>query len=672
MPSNSAASALVVLEGFRGLFSGPDQCAILLAPDQTVLDATPAARRLFGLACEGTVPLPDFPLDVENGVERALAGAIARVDLWRPDADGTPRAFEIIVQPIVSGDSIAAVLLQTYDITERRKREREGALLARIALAVGQTESISRAITATLQQICETTGWSFGEAWVPRVINDVAVLERRGTWSRPDPALEMFAIQAGGLRFQSGEGMPGTVWASKKHLWVEDLRHFTQFTRGALAVLAGLHAAVAIPLVEADGEVAAVLVFFMRDVASGNAQFVQLASAVAAPLARLVRQKQVEEAHRLAEARLSGMVSIAADAIISIDAERRITMFNWGAERIFGYRASEAMGQLIDILLPEELRSRHAAHIVGFAHSLQTTRRMGERSRIVGLRKNGDMFPAEASISRFLTDGEWVYTVILRDISERVRTEEELRVLAEQAREAAASRDQVLALVSHDLRNPLNTISICLSGLRDDPPPTPEMADGLVVLAQESLALMSRMIQDLLDVASIEAGKLSLERQPQPVLPLLLRAVEMHAMLAEQHKLELRIDNASCLGRETEGRVVDIDGERILQVLSNLIGNAIKFTDPGGQVIIFLEWLPNAVQIAVRDTGYGIPIDAIPHVFDRFWHARRGAAQPSTGLGLAIARGLVEAHEGRIWVESSLGEGSTFYFTLPLALGSVR
>jgi signal transduction histidine kinase len=262
-----------------------------------------------------------------------------------------------------------------------------------------------------------------------------------------------------------------------------------------------------------------------------------------------------------------------------------------------------------------------------------------------------------------------VYTVILRDISERVRIEGELRVLAEQSREAAAWRDQVMALVSHDLRNPLNTISICLSGLHDDPPPTPEMADGLVVLAQESLALMSRMIQDLLDVASIEAGKLSLERQPQPVVPLLLRAVEMHAMLAEQHQLDLQID-ASCLGNETAEIAVDVDGERILQVLSNLIGNAIKFTDPGGRITVFLERLPEAVQIAVRDTGYGIPIDAIPHVFDRFWHARRGTAQPSTGLGLAIVRGLVEAHGGRIWVESSLGKGSTFYFTLPLVSGN--
>jgi PAS domain S-box-containing protein len=459
------------------------------------------------------------------------------------------------------------------------------------------------------------------------------------------------------------------AWAAGKDLWIADLRHSEIFTRGALAKMAGLRAAVAIPLIEITSskteDPVAVLVFFMRDVHPDHEHLVRMASAVASPLARLLRQKQAEELHRLAEARFSGMVAIAADAIISIDAERRITMFNWGAERIFGYDADEAIGQLIDMLLPEDLRSRHAAHIVGFASSPQTTRRMGERSRIVGQRKNGEVFAAEASISRFLTNGEWIYTVILRDISERIRIEEELRVLAEQMREAAAARDQVMALVSHDLRNPLNTISICLSGLRDDPPPPTEMADGLVVLAQESLSLMSRMIQDLLDAASIDAGKLSFDQTPQPLGPILWRAVDMHKMLAAEHNIDLVIDSELAQTLATDPFVANVDSERILQVLSNLLGNACKFTDAGGRITVSATRLPDAVQLMVRDTGCGIPLDAIPHVFDRFWHARRGATQRSTGLGLAIARGIVEAHGGRIWVESSLGEGSAFYFTLP-------
>lgn len=651
------------MDAFGTLFGNSGHRALLLTPDQTVLEATTLARRLFNLASEGPVPLPRFPSAVEVAIEQASQGMIARLDIQHSDPEGINRTFELIVQPIEMGGVVAAILLHAYDVTERRHTEREGHLLSHIALAVGQTENVNLAVVVTLKHICDATGWVLGEAWIPRVeAPSTQVLERRGIWSIPDAQLDAFTAQGSGLRFRAGEGIPGTAWASGKYIWVNDLRNSPLFTRGALAALAGLRAAVAIPLIYTAGEVVAVLVFLMRDVHADNEELVQLASAVAAPLAQLLRQKQVEEAHRIAEARFTGMVSIASDAIISIDSERRITLFNWGAERIFGYSTGEVMRQLIDILLPENLRSRHAAHIVGFATSSQATRRMGERSRIVGLRKNGELFPAEASISRFLTAGEWVYTVILRDVSESVRTEEELRILAERMRKAAASRDEVMALVSHDLRNPLNTISICLSGLRDDPPPPAAMADGLVVLAQESVTLMSRMIQDLLDVASIDAGKLSLEQTAQPLGPILRRAVDMHSMLAAEQQIALLLDNALT----GDQPIVNIDGERIVQALSNLIGNACKFTEPGGRITISALRFPDAVQVTVRDTGRGISLDAIPHIFDRFWYAQRGSAQRSTGLGLAIARGIVEAHGGRISVESTVGEGSAFLFTIPL------
>jgi len=286
---------------------------------------------------------------------------------------------------------------------------------------------------------------------------------------------------------------------------------------------------------------------------------------------------------------------------------------------------------------------------------------MGERSHIVGRRKNGETFPAEASISRFLVGREWGYTAILRDVSERVRKEDELRVLAERMRKAANARDEVMALVSHDLRNPLSTMSMCLSALHDDPPPTPDMAHGLVMLAEEAALLMSRMIQDLLDIASIDAGQLSIERTKQAIGPTLEQAVEMHRPISAEQEIALVMD----LQPGLEEHMLMIDRERIVQALSNLIANGCKFTRAGGSVTVSAVALPDAVQVTVRDTGRGIPVDAIPHVFDRFWHARRGAAQRSTGLGLAIVRGIIEAHGGRIWVESTVGEGSAFHFTLP-------
>ena len=659
-----------VSDAFRGLFGRSDQYALLVIPDHTVLEGTTAARRLFGLDEAGIVPVPEFPSTVAKAIDEAFQGEGVRLELVAPTPDGE-RTFDVTVQPVGTQSVVEKVLLLAVaNCLPRSRRDQESELLVRIALAVSQTDDVSLAVEQTLRHICQATGWVLGEAWVLRPVEGgEPVLGYCGEWTSEKRLLQAFTAQAAGLRFRRGEGIPGTAWGAGAPVWVSDLRTSGIFTRRALAAAARLEAAVSIPLVyAADDEIVAILQFFMREVPADNEQLVQLVSAVAAPLAQLLRQKQSDGAHRLAEARFTGIVSTASDAIISIDGSRRITLFNWGAERIFGYSAAEALGQLVDILLPEELRSRHAAHIVEFARSSDITRRMGERSRIVGLRKNGEIFPAEGSISRLSSGGEWVYTVILRDVSERIRTEEELRVLAERMRKAAESRDEVMALVSHDLRNPLSTISMCLSGLRDDPPPTPDMANGLVVLAEESALLMSRMIQDLLDIASIDAGRLSIDRVRQTIGPTLRRAVDMHRLIGIEQGISVAADVPS----EMDQIAVMIDGERIVQVLSNLIGNACKFTDAGGSVVVSAAMLPDAVQVTVRDTGRGVPVDAIPHVFDRFWHARRGAAQRSTGLGLAIARGIIEAHDGRIRVESTVGQGSAFHFTVPSTTNAVR
>ena len=659
----ASATRDFVLDAFRVLFGDAERYALLLTSDNDVLEGTAAARRLFGLPPEGVVSARGIlPSAVARAIDEAFRGRLMKLDFAPETRNGTG-AFEIVIQPAGALADTGSVLLLAVPTTGRSSHdEQEGELLARIALAVSKTDSVTFAVEETLRNICQATGWPLGEAWIPQNSEGATpALMCCGSWTSEKGWLETFTTQATGLRFNRGEGVPGAAWDSGRPVWVGDLATSRIFTRGALAAISRLKAAVAIPLMFADDDFVGVLQFYMRDVPANNDELVKRASAVATPLAQLLRQKQSEEAHRLAEARFIGMVSMASDAIISIDSARRITLFNWGAERIFGYSSAEAIGQLMDILLPEDVRSRHAAHIASFAASSDTTRRMGERSHIVGRRKNGETFPAEASISRFLVGREWGYTAILRDVSERVRKEDELRVLAERMRKAANARDEVMALVSHDLRNPLSTMSMCLSALHDDPPPTPDMAHGLVMLAEEAALLMSRMIQDLLDIASIDAGQLSIERTKQAIGPTLEQAVEMHRPISAEQEIALVMD----LQPGLEEHMLMIDRERIVQALSNLIANGCKFTRAGGSVTVSAVPLPDAVQVTVRDTGRGIPVDAIPHVFDRFWHARRGAAQRSTGLGLAIVRGIIEAHGGRIWVESTVGEGSAFHFTLP-------
>ena len=535
------------------------------------------------------------------------------------------------------------------------RRERwQAKLLTSLTLAIADTDSLELAIGATLRTVCEATGWVIGEAWVPRGAGDARRLERAGVWTGRDRKLATFATQGQGFRFLPGEGLPGVAWRDRRPVWARQLAEESDFTRGPLVAAAGIRAAVAIPVVVGD-DVVAVLSFYMADPRQADTQLVEPTTAVVAQLGALMRRKEAEEAQRVAEAQLGGMVAISVDAIISCDESRRITLFNWGAEQIFGYTSAEVLGQSLDMLLPEELRARHAAHIAQFATSAATARRMGERSRIVGLRKNGEVFPAEASISRFMAGGRWTFTVMLRDVSARQRIEEGLRA-------AIAARDQVLAVVSHDLRNPLSAVTMCASALRNALPPGADAADELLGTIRESTDLMHRIIQDLLDVASLDAGRLSLDRHIQRVEPILERAVEVFRPLADENGIALDLELGSRPVPE-----VSVDAERVLQVLSNLIGNACKFTPRGGEVRLSAAARDGVAMISVSDTGSGIEPEHLTRVFDRFWHTTGRPAVRSTGLGLAIAKGIVEAHGGRIWVESTRGAGSKFFFTVPVA-----
>jgi signal transduction histidine kinase len=170
---------------------------------------------------------------------------------------------------------------------------------------------------------------------------------------------------------------------------------------------------------------------------------------------------------------------------------------------------------------------------------------------------------------------------------------------------------------------------------------------------------MNRLIQDLLDVSSIEAGQFSIDKRPQPVNSLVVDAVEAVQVQAAARSLHLETRLPQASPR------VDCDADRVSQVLANLLGNAIKFTEPGGTILVRVEPRASDVLFSVADTGPGIPVPHLPYVFDRFWRTP-DPARKGTGLGLSIAKGIVEAHGGRIWVESQVGQGSVFFFTLPL------
>jgi PAS domain S-box-containing protein len=248
--------------------------------------------------------------------------------------------------------------------------------------------------------------------------------------------------------------------------------------------------------------------------------------------------------------------------------------------------------------------------------------------------------------------------VVIADVTAQKRAEAESNRLYAEARSALKGRDRVLAVVSHDLRNPLAAIHMASMLLLEDS--SEEKKQAQLGVIQRASAQMQRLVEDLLEVVRIEGGGLRVDAKPCRLADLVEAASEFLRPLTDSHSVVLQIECAADFH-------VRADRERILQVFTNLISNAADHTPEGGRIVIRSERIRDAeVKVSVEDTGRGILPEYLPHVFDSFWQAKR-TGRAGAGLGLSIAKGIVEAHGGRIWVESERGRGSTFHFSLPLA-----
>ena len=236
-------------------------------------------------------------------------------------------------------------------------------------------------------------------------------------------------------------------------------------------------------------------------------------------------------------------------------------------------------------------------------------------------------------------------------------------ILYHDAQEAVSSRDEVLAIVSHDLRSPLNTIGMSSQLLLELTMDDTQRKRHLEII-DRAKTRMDRLIQDLVDVTRVEAGKgLTIAQKPEHVSTLVRDACDGFSLQAREKGVQL-----GCVVPD-ETPDVRVDFGRINQVLSNLIGNALKFTPEGGRIDLRVREEKGMVLVSVQDTGPGIPVEDLERVFRRFWQAPRAARQ-GAGLGLAISRGIVEQHGGRMWATSQEGKGTTFHFTLPIGVPS--
>jgi PAS domain S-box-containing protein len=535
--------------------------------------------------------------------------------------------------------------------------------------------------------------------------------------------------------------------------------------------------------------------------------------------------KRAELTLKTSEATFAGIISNAVDAIISIDQDQRIAMFNRGAEAIFGYTSEEVIGRDLGMLLPERMRDKHRQYVTAFIAGAEISRQMSDRhTTITAVRKNGEEFPAEAAISNLKVGPTTLGTVALRDITERKRLEMEQMVLAEAgavfassldycqtlerisklivrhiadmcivdifdedsqflrlsvahadptkaaacerlaklslhprhtlaasalvtrqpqlfddissafiethaqddehlqvlrelaprsglvvpllsvdgalgalilassrphcfgdrdvslvtelasraalaiqnarlyeaAKRATRARDDVLGIVAHDVRSPLHVILLTAQMLERRLPKTvDDRCQEYVTTIMRSVDRAERLIRDLLDVSRMEAGALTLTRNVVATKSVVTEVVDSLRVLAAEESIEVRLES------DEELPELWADRDRLMQVLENLIGNAIKFTPRSGCITVTATQGPGEfAQFSITDTGIGIPEQHLPQVFERFWQAEAGS-RSGAGLGLPICKGIIDAHGGRIWVESTLGRGAKFSFTIP-------
>ncbi|MBT5660417.1 MAG: response regulator, partial [Rhodospirillaceae bacterium] len=350
--------------------------------------------------------------------------------------------------------------------------------------------------------------------------------------------------------------------------------------------------------------------------------------------------KEQEERHRL-------ILDNAADGIITADDRGIIQTFNPAAEKLFEYSTAEIIGQSLDVLMPEAIRHPHTDYISRYLETGES-RVVGNRIELEGLKKDGGTFPLELAVSEMIVGGNKIFTGIISDITQR--------------KEADRMKNEFISTVSHELRTPLTSIKGSLGLIRSGHAgDLPDALKGMLDIAYNNCDRLVRLINDILDIEKISAGKMDFQMKPLALAPLLTQAIEANKAYGEERRVTFVLtdiaQDATVLG----------DPDRLMQVLANLLSNAAKFSPENDEVEISLHREGTGFRISVHDHGRGIAAEFQSRIFGKFQQGDSSDSREKggTGLGLNIAKSIIELHNGTIGFDSRPGGGTTFYFSLP-------
>lgn len=364
-----------------------------------------------------------------------------------------------------------------------------------------------------------------------------------------------------------------------------------------------------------------------QDVNTNIRELENLSSSIASLIATFNAQHAVLESERL---RLATVLDQITDGVLIADATGLIQFANPAAGRLFQF------GNPLNHSIAEVVRN----------HQLVEAWRRGQQTRQI-----------QSESVEVPTRHQYLQLVVIPDqhTSGSLLLAQDLTRL----RRLETVRRDFVSNLSHELRTPLASLKALAETLQEGALEDPPAAQRFVDQIQIEVDALTQMVNELLELSKIESGRFSLERSSVAAADLLRSAAQRMQVQAERANITVRVECEENLPR------VQVDSQRLEQVLINLIHNAIKFTRPGGEVLLGAESGPGEVRFSVRDTGVGIPADEVSRIFERFYRVDKSRTGRGTGLGLSIAKHIIEAHKGRIWAESTEGQGSMFYFTIP-------
>ena len=538
------------------------------------------------------------------------------------------------------------------------------------ARALLESTTFDAAIAEILRVVSTDLDWPIALCWIAGP--DDRVLRCRSIWAA-DPLRRADFVEASRIAVIAppdyASDPVGRAFERQSPVWIENLsKDGASFgKRVQLASSAELASSLAFPICDQGGPTGVIELYsrrprppddatlsVMAEIGHDTCELFRRMEAQAVALESVVRSR--DELGQVLEAIPDGIAVFDGDGrfIYANDAAARATGFSSAAEMMSASR-DDVLGrlQLWDEtgrrMTPDDLPGRTALSGQRSSKLLRYRTRNSDLDRWIVL----EAVPVkgeEGAVRRVV--------IVIHDVTEQRRVELDNVRLVGEAQDALRAREDLLAIVSHDLRNPLGVVLASTSLLLKSnlPPDKQERARRQGEAIQRAGNRMNRLIRDLLDFASIQAGRLSVSVRPQDVAAMVAEVLEVLEPLAAAKSTKLVADVVPDLA-------IRCDHDRVIQLFSNLIGNSIKFTPDGGTITVRAAPDGDVVRFSVIDTGPGISPEELPHVFDRYYQAQR-RNRDGIGLGLSIAKGIVEAHGGRIWVESEEGKGSTFSFTL--------